>query len=123
MEVCHQLGPRSLRIFISFQPTTLHETPIVMHGTTFEEPSCPHGWCQTKRTKKWSGPGKDGYWIGPTGEAFPFQPKAQACEDYSEKCSEWVTWDTDECERNAGYMHIHCKKSCNICSDNAEAEL
>lgn len=104
-------------------PTTVHETPIVMHGTTFEEPSCPNGWCQTQRTKKWSGPGKDGYWIGPTGEAFPFQPKAQACEDYSEKCSEWVTWDTDECERNAGYMHIHCKKSCNICPDNAEAEL
>ncbi|CAJ1934156.1 unnamed protein product [Cylindrotheca closterium] len=104
-------------------PKTHHEAPIVMHGTTFEEPSCPNGWCQTKWTKKWSGPGKDGYWIAPSGESFLFQPKQQACEDYSEKCSEWVAWDTNECNRNSDYMLIHCKKSCNVCSDNSEAEL
>lgn len=104
-------------------PKTHHETEIAMHGTTFEEPSCPNGWCATQHTKKWSGPGVDGYWTAPTGDKFPFHPKELECMDYTPKCKQWVSWDTNECETNEAYMRTHCKKSCGICSDASEGEL
>jgi hypothetical protein len=106
------------------RPTTHHETSITMHGTAFEEPDCPNGWCNTKWSKKWIGPGEIDYWIAPTGEKFPFHPKETLCEDYNEKCKEWATWDTKECTRNSKYMEVHCKKSCQVCKNMiAEGEL
>jgi len=104
-------------------PMTHHETPLVMHGTTFEEPSCPNGWCNTKWTKKWSGPGEEGYWIAPSGEKFPFHPKEAPCDDYTEECNDWVKWESNECEKNAKYMNVHCKKSCGLCGAITEGEL
>jgi len=40
------------------KPTTQYEIPLQMHGTTMEEPMCPNYWCNTKLSKKWSGPGE-----------------------------------------------------------------
>jgi hypothetical protein len=51
------------------------ETPLVMVGTSFKEPSCPNEWCGTVDSIKWRGPGKDGVWIQPSMEEIPFVPK------------------------------------------------
>jgi len=51
------------------------ETPLLMMGTSFKEPECPHGWCGTENTIKWSGPGKDGFWIDPNQREHTFVPR------------------------------------------------
>lgn len=88
-----------------------------MHETTFEEPSCQHGWCGTQWSKKWSGPGQEGYWIAPTGERIPFDPKPVKCEDLEERCAEWVLWESDECTKNPKFMLKKCRKSCGACGE------
>lgn len=50
-------------------------TPLVMLGTSFKEPACPHDWCRSQHSIKWSGPGKEGVWIAPNMEEIPFQPR------------------------------------------------
>lgn len=43
--------------------------------------------------------------------------KWRGCADESEHCSYWAR--TGECEKNSGYMHSACRKSCKLC-DPAE---
>jgi hypothetical protein len=105
------------------EPTTHYETPITMHGTTMEEPSCPNGWCETQHTKKWSGPGEEGFLVVPTGEKIPFEPKKIVCEDINKECTNWVSWPTNECDKNPIFMLKNCRKSCNACSVPIRDEL
>ena len=102
------------------EPTTHHEIEVVMHGTTYEEPDCPNGWCATKHSKKWSGPGEDGFVIAPNGDRVPFNPKDPACDDYDKGCDEWSA--TGECEKNPTFMLIHCKKSCKVCTPGISSD-
>ena len=104
-------------------PTSHFEIPLLMAGTGMKEPSCPNDWCQTQHTIQWSGPGEKGYWIAPTMEKFPFTPKKLPCIDDDPKmCAEWVSWETDECHRNPGYMLVHCKRSCGACTVDADSK-
>lgn len=98
------------------KPTTNFEIPLKMLGTGMQEPSCPHEWCSLKNSKKWSGPGKEGILMTPGGEELPFHPKPIPCIDKHELCSEWISWDSNECESNPGYMLSNCKKSCGYCT-------
>lgn len=95
-----------------------------MVGTSMKEPSCANSWCGTERSVKWSGPGEHGYWIAPTGEKFPFNPSDKPrCVDNDPRCVEWASWDSNECERNAGYMLVNCKRSCKACTIDPMEEL
>jgi hypothetical protein len=51
------------------RPRTVEQ--IEMEGMSFREPQCPHDWCATQSTFKWSGPGQEGYWFKPGGEKVP----------------------------------------------------
>ena len=97
-------------------PTTQYEIPLKMVGTGMVEPTCPNEWCQTKYSKKWSGPGKEGILVTPGGEEVPFHPKPVLCEDKKDECSEWASWETNECQRNSRFMSVNCKKSCGRCT-------
>jgi hypothetical protein len=97
-------------------PTTQYEIPLQMIGTGMMEPSCPKEWCQTKYSKKWSGPGKEGILMTPGGEEVPFEPKPVLCEDKNPMCPEWVSWTSNECKRNSKFMLHDCKKSCGHCT-------
>jgi hypothetical protein len=103
-------------------PAHHFEIPLQMSGTGIKEPTCPNNWCQSEHSIRWSGPAKDGYWTAPTQEKFPFHPKAIECTDSEAQCSEWVSWTTDECRRNAGFMLVHCKKSCGACTASLSSD-
>jgi hypothetical protein len=93
------------------------EIPLQMVGTGMKEPSCPNDWCQSQHAVKWKGgPGEHGKWTAPTGEKFDFVPQRIECNDLDEKCGWWASWDTDECQRNPGFMLTTCKKSCKACT-------
>lgn len=47
---------------------------MVCEGMSFREPDCPHDWCGTQHSIKWSGPGEDGYLIHPNMVKVPFDP-------------------------------------------------
>eukprot|EP00539_Tryblionella_compressa_P010447 CAMPEP_0178795572 /NCGR_PEP_ID=MMETSP0745-20121128/10191_1 /TAXON_ID=913974 /ORGANISM="Nitzschia punctata, Strain CCMP561" /LENGTH=403 /DNA_ID=CAMNT_0020453961 /DNA_START=5 /DNA_END=1216 /DNA_ORIENTATION=+ len=94
---------------------TRYEIPIQMHGTTFEEPWCPNNWCGTIKSKKWSGPGQEGWVINPNGEKRVLHPEKAKCVDKNEKCPEWASWDSNECEKNKQFMLKNCEKSCGVC--------
>jgi hypothetical protein len=79
------------------------EIPLQMVGTGMKEPSCPNDWCQSQYSIKWNITGEHGKWIAPTGEKFDFVPKRVECEDLDGRCLEWVSWETNECKRNAGF--------------------
>jgi hypothetical protein len=51
------------------------KTRLEMIETSFAEPECPHSWCRTQDTIRWSGPAEHGYLIRPTQERVPFHPK------------------------------------------------
>ena len=57
------------------QVNTSHLPELNMIGTSMYEPHCPNNWCRTQDTVQWSGPGRKGVWIAPTGESFPFEPQ------------------------------------------------
>jgi len=99
-------------------PTTKYEIPLQMHGTTMEEPTCPNYWCNTINSKKWSGPGEEGYVINPDGTKRLLDPsrRKNGCKDKNDKCEEWASWDSNECENNAGFMKNNCPLSCGICT-------
>lgn len=92
------------------------EIPLAMHATGFEEPNCPNGWCATEYSKKWSGPGEEGYWIAPTGEKFPLDTSLPKCRDHDLDCEKYLAMNRDECEANAEYMMRKCAKSCGACT-------
>jgi hypothetical protein len=103
-------------------PTTQYEIPLHMHGTTMEEPICPNYWCNTKTSKKWSGPGEEGYVINPDGTKRVLDLSKRAtvaseviCNDMHPDCSMWASWESDECKNNPGYMKEKCPRSCGIC--------
>lgn len=109
------------------EPTTQYEIPIQMHGTTMEEPLCPNYWCNTKFSKKWSGPGEDGYVLNPDGSKTVFDPTRidapkkvirdeDDCADTHQNCALWASWESDECESNAQYMRANCPRSCGVCT-------
>lgn len=110
-------------------PTTHYELPLTMHGTTMEEEWCPNNWCGTLMSKNWSGPGEEGWVTNPDGSMWMLDDRTKtrpapepkvACEDDSdkeEKCKEWAAWDSNECEENKNYMHLHCKRTCGLCDD------
>jgi len=106
-------------------PTHHFETPLQMVGTGLREPTCPNNWCQTDHTVKWSGPGEVGYWIAPSMEKIPFDPKPIECKDSHKSCGFWAS--ANECKKNPGYMLVNCKKSCKACTadtaDGSESEL
>ena len=97
------------------EPTTHFEIPLQMTGTGMTEPTCPNRWCQSQYSIKWSGPGEVGKWIAPNGQRYPFDPKPIVCEDLEYECAEWVSWTSNECERNPSYMLKNCRKSCDMC--------
>jgi hypothetical protein len=44
----------------------------------------------------------------------PRKDAGEDCVDANpEKCPAWAS--KGECQKNRGYMHVHCKKSCNRC--------
>jgi hypothetical protein len=104
------------------QPASHFEIPLETRGTGVTEPSCPNNWCATDHTIKWSGPAEKGYWHAPNMEKYPFEPKKIVCEDSEDLCSEWSSWDSDECKRNPGFMLVHCKKSCGACTGDAKRD-
>lgn len=105
------------------QPTTHYEIPLKMHGTAMEEPECPHGWCGTKNSWHWSGPGEEGFVINPKGEKIPFHPKFSKCRDKDDACSYYLERNSEECDANPRYMLQYCTKSCKACSPDARDEL
>lgn len=108
-------------------PTTKYEIPLTMHGTSMEETWCPNHWCGTEKSKKWSGPGEEGWVIDPNGKRRVLDAskidrskmKTHAenpdCRDENENCSEWASWESNECETNEVFMKKNCKKSCRLC--------
>ena len=109
------------------EPTTRYEIPLQMHGTTMEEPWCPNNWCGTEKSKRWSGPAQEGFVTDPDGEMRVLMPELIDlskfdCNDKEERCSEWASWKSDECQRNPKFMRENCKKSCGIC-DSLLADL
>jgi len=103
-------------------PTHHFETPLTMVGTALREPTCVNEWCQSEHTIKWSGPGEDGYWIAPTGEKFPFDPRPQKCVDLRSECELWSTWESNECVKNSVYMLKNCKKTCGACTPHGDSK-
>jgi len=98
------------------EPTAQYEIPLQMHGTTMEEPMCPNFWCNTKFSKKWSGPGEEGYILNPDGTKRVMNlPKEGGCKDKHEHCAIWSSWQTKECDTNYGYMKENCPRSCGLC--------
>lgn len=96
------------------------EVPLKMVGTGITEPSCPNNWCQSQYTiKRDKRPVEHGKLITPYGEEFDFDPtkKIECKDDFEDDCSWWASWDTNECERNPGFMLRHCKKSCRACTE------
>ncbi len=100
------------------RPNSHFEIPLQMHGTAMEEPECPHGWCATQYSKKWSGPAEKGYWTAPTGKKIPFDPKKLTCIDKDDACSDYLNANSGECNVNPNYMYQFCAKSCNACTPN-----
>mmetsp|Transcript_21152 Transcript_21152/g.43528 ORF Transcript_21152/g.43528 Transcript_21152/m.43528 type:complete len:394 (-) Transcript_21152:155-1336(-) len=98
------------------QPTTQYEIPLQMHGTTMEEPMCPNYWCNTKFSKKWSGPGEEGFVINPDGTMRVLDSSKGVCKDKHPSCAEWASWESNECASNSGYMKENCPRSCGICT-------
>ena len=86
------------------QSTTHHEIPLIMHGTTMEEPTCPNKWCMTQYSNKFSGPAEENFILHPNGEKAPFHPKRVPCEDDDERCGDFASWESNECDVNPGYM-------------------
>jgi len=90
--------------------------PLEVHGTTFDEPSGLHGWCELNNTIKWKGPAKHGFLNVPNGDIIPFTPKAYTCRDARPGCRKWAVED-GECVNNPNYMNVYCAKSCNACGE------
>jgi hypothetical protein len=65
------------------------------------------------KSKKWSGPGKEGWVIDPDGTKRVLDPELIQCEDNNELCGEWAS--TGECDKNPKYMLNVCEKSCKVC--------
>ena len=61
------------------KPTTRRALKMV--GTSMTEPDCPNDWCRTMFSKKWSGPGEEGFWIAPDGTKHPFEPKHESWKE------------------------------------------
>jgi hypothetical protein len=78
-----------------------------------EEPTCPNHWCNTLKSKKWAGPGKEGWVIDPDGTRRVLHLNLIKCDDNNERCEEWAS--NDECEKNPRYMLRECEKSCKVC--------
>ena len=79
---------------------------------------CQNYWCNTEFSKKWSGPGKEGYVINPDGTMRILDvsgEKSIGCKDKNANCGLWASWDSNECETNARYMTINCPSSCGLC--------
>jgi hypothetical protein len=111
-------------------PTTHYEIPLTMHGTTMEEEWCPNNWCATMMSNKWSGPGEEGWVTNPDGSMWmlddrtktrPAPDRGAVCEDDKDECGEWVSWESNECEKNKNFMHVHCKRSCGLCGGGGGA--
>mmetsp|Transcript_30921 Transcript_30921/g.74675 ORF Transcript_30921/g.74675 Transcript_30921/m.74675 type:complete len:427 (-) Transcript_30921:118-1398(-) len=107
------------------QPKTHYEIPLTMHGTTMEEEWCPNNWCGTLMSNHWSGPGEEGWVTNPDGSMWMMDDRAKTrpppgpkCEDEEDKCDEWASWDSNECEKNKGYMHVKCKRTCGLCGES-----
>jgi hypothetical protein len=104
-------------------PASHFEIPLKMHGTAYEEPDCPNGWCATEYSKKWSGPAEEGYFIDPTGAKIPLAPQKEACIDKDQSCSSYLEKNSEECDANPRYMLQHCAKSCRVCTPDNHDEL
>jgi ShK domain-like len=104
-------------------PTTHYEIPLQMHGTTMEEPWCPNNWCNTLTSKKWSGPGEEGYVVDPDGTKRVMDASRIACLDKNDECEAWASWNSNECVKNSGFMSKNCRKSCGLCGPQGRDEL
>jgi len=89
------------------------QVPLRMYGPSFEEATCPNGWCATQDSIQWTGPAREGYLTAPNGQTFPFHPKPLSCQDTKAKCIEWAK--SGECAKNQDYMVVMYPKSCNTC--------
>jgi len=99
-------------------PSTEYEIPLKMHGTTMEEPTCPNYWCNTQFSKKWSGPGEEGFVLNPDGSKRVLDVSKKAnCMDTHANCGLWASWESNECERNPSYMEVNCRRSCGLCKN------
>jgi len=99
----------------SEEPSSQYEIPLRMHGTTMEEPMCPNYWCNTLFSKKWSGPGEEGYVINPDGTKRILEISENSCSDKNENCGLWASWESKECDNNPTYMRANCPQSCGLC--------
>lgn len=63
--------------WINPAPAVKQHTRLEMIGTSLKEPDCPDDWCRAADSIKWSGPGKEGYWIAPNLERHPFHPNGK----------------------------------------------
>ena len=77
---------------------------------------CPNFWCNTKFSKKWSGPGEEGYILNPDGTKRVLQISKNSCSDKHSNCALWASWESKECDNNPNYMRVNCPKSCGLCS-------
>jgi hypothetical protein len=71
LEAHYAVPPR----WVEDPPAQHTASRLEMVGTSMKEPDCLDDWCRAEQSVKWSGPGKDGYWIAPTMENFPFHPQ------------------------------------------------
>ena len=78
-----------------------------------EEPTCPNYWCNTLKSKQWSGPGKEGWVMNPDGGRRVLDLDLIQCEDNHELCGQWSS--AGECDNNPKYMLNQCEKSCKVC--------
>ena len=49
----------------------------------------------------------------------PRPAAVEGCDDADERCFSWA--EQGECKRNAGYMLLSCKASCQVCDEAARA--
>jgi len=101
-------------------PQQQDEVRLQLHGTGFDEPDCPNGWCATEDSIEWTGPAQEGYWTAPNGELFPFHPKPSSCRDTHYLCRYWAS--VGECTNNPNYMTTTCSKSCDTCQPTESNE-
>ncbi|KAL4452128.1 hypothetical protein ABPG75_007790 [Micractinium tetrahymenae] len=80
-----------------------------------EDSASTHGSCPTLAGEKWSAT----RWI----HVGPFQVggTSKGCTDDDEKCEEWAVMG--ECEKNPGFMHVNCRRSCEVCDRSSSKVL
>ena len=43
-------------------------------------------------------------------------PLKSDCRDKNPECALWASWESNECDKNPGYMKVNCPRSCGVCT-------